>query len=143
MEGWERRDGDPAFVFADKMGKYYELEDPAGIFWDNFAPGDTQLFTDASVYGANWEDLQNGARSVLHGMTDGHNAVVGDKVASSAVGFVGRLERLDGQVVAFDARSQLGWECVAGTWKIKHEINYAWEVEPDAIQDTLGKRISR
>ena len=97
MEGWERRDGYPAFVFADKMGKFYDLENPAGIFWDNFAPGDTQLFTDARVYGENWESLQNDARSVLHGMTDGHNAVVGDKVASSAVGFVGRLERLDGR----------------------------------------------
>ena len=29
MEGGERRDGYPAFVFADKMGKYHELENPA------------------------------------------------------------------------------------------------------------------
>jgi len=143
MEGWERREGDPAFVFTEKMGKYYDLENPSGVYWDNFAPGATQLFNDAKVYGANWEDLQNEARSVLHGMTDGHNAVVGDKVASSAVGFVGRLERLDGNVVAFDARSQLGWSCVDGDWKIKHELNYAWEVEPETIESILGKRIGR
>lgn len=143
MEGWERREGDPAFVFTDKMGKYYDLEDAAGIYWDNYAPGDTQLFTDAGAYGANWEDLQNGARSVLHGMTQGHHVVVGDKVASSAVGFVGRLEQLDDTVVAFDARSQLGWACVNGTWKIKHELNYAWEVEPETIEKTLGRRISQ
>src|SRR5690606_27208780 len=122
-------EGDPAFVFTEKMGKFYDVEDPSGIYWDNFAPGDKQLFTDAVVYGANWQDLQNGARSVLHGMTDVYDAVVGDRVASSAVGFVGRLERLDGNVVAFDARSQLGWACVDGAWKIKHEINYAREVE--------------
>jgi hypothetical protein len=72
-------------------------------------------------------------------MTDGHSAVVGDKVASSAVGFVGRLERLDGQIVAFDARSQLGWEYVGGK-KIMHELNYAREVEPHAIEDRLGKQ---
>lgn len=142
MEGWERREGDPAFVFTEKMGKFYDVEDPSGIYWDNFAPGDKQLFTDAVVYGANWRDLQNGARSVLHGMTDVHDAVVGDRVASSAVGFVGRLERLDGNVVAFDARSQLGWACVDGAWKIKHEINYAREAEPGTIESTLGKRIS-
>jgi hypothetical protein len=72
MQGWERRDGDPAFVFVDKMAKYYDLNDPTGVFWDNFAPGDTQLFTDASVYGPNWEGLQNASRSILHGMTKGH-----------------------------------------------------------------------
>jgi hypothetical protein len=142
MEGWERREGDPAFVFVEKMGKYYDLEDPSGIYWDNFAPGDTQLFTDASVYGANWEGLQNEARSILHGMTDGHHAVVGDETASTAVGFVGQIERLDGEVLAFDARSQLGWVCVDGAWKIKHEVNYAWNVEPEAIETVLGKRMA-
>jgi hypothetical protein len=142
MEGWERREGDPEFVFAEKMGKFYDLENPQGVYWDNFAPGDTQLFTDASVYGANWEGLQNQARSILHGMTDGHHAVVGDDVASTAVGFVGRLEPLEGEVVAFDARSQLGWTCVDGTWKIRHELNYAWNVEPEAIENVLGKPLA-
>lgn len=141
MKGWERREGDPQFNFVQKMGKYYDLEEPGGVFWDNFAPGDKQLFSDASVYGPNWEDLQNAATSVLHGMTDGHHVVVGEKVASSAVGFVGRLERLDGTVMAFDARSQLGWACVNGIWKIKQELNYAWVVEPDEIENTLGKMI--
>jgi hypothetical protein len=143
MNGWERREGDPKFNFVEKMGKYYDLEQPGGVFWDNFAPGDKQLFSDASVYGPNWEDLQNAARSVLHGMTDGHHVVVGEKVASSAVGFVGRLERLDGTVIAFDARSQLGWACVNGIWKIKQELNYAWVVEPDEIENTLGKMIGQ
>lgn len=142
MQGWERNAGDPPFVFAEKMGKYYDLENPEGVFWDNFAPGDTQLFTDAGVYGANWEGLQNGARSVLHGMTDGHSAVVGTETASSAVGFVGLLEPLEGDVVAFDARSQLGWTCVDGVWKIKHELNYAWTMEREAVEDVLGKRLA-
>jgi hypothetical protein len=142
MEGWERRDGDPDFVFRDKMAKYYDLANPAGIFWDNFAPGETQLFTDAAVYGGNWEGLQNAARSILHGMRDG-GAVVGEGVASSTVGFVGRIERLTGEIVAFDARSQLGWECVDGIWKIKQELNYAWIVEPEAINPILGRRLQR
>ena len=42
-------------------------------------------------------------------------------------------------VVAFDARSQLGWEYVGGK-KIMHELNYAREVEPHAIEDRLGKQ---
>ena len=143
MQGWERRDGDPAFVFVDKMGKYYDLKDPTGVFWDNFAPGETQLFTDASIYGPNWEGLQNASRSILHGMTSGHAVLVSDNVASTTVGFVGKIERLCGAVLAFDARSQLGWQCVDGAWKIKQELNYSWLVEPDAIEATLGKVLDK
>jgi|TARA_A100001391_G_C5082334_1_gene280230 hypothetical protein len=139
MQGWERLEGDPDFVFAEKMGKYYDLADPSGVFWDNFAPGDTQLFTDAMVYGTNWEGLQNASRSILHGMTDGHAVLLSEDAASTAVGFVGRIERLSGEILAFDARSQLGWGCVDGTWKIKQELNYAWLVEPESIEATLGK----
>jgi hypothetical protein len=86
MEGWERREGDPAFVFAEKMGRYYDLKNTEGVFFDNFAPGDAQLFDDAAFYGANWEDLQNGARSVLHGVTEANDVIVGDTVASTTLG---------------------------------------------------------
>lgn len=140
MEGWERRDGDPDFVFAEKMARYYDLRDTNGVFYDNFAPGETQLFRDASVYGANWEGLQNAARSVLHGLTGANEALVGDDVASTTLGFVGQIDRLDGQIIAFDGRSQLGWACVGGAWKIRHELNYAWIVEPAEIAGFLGQR---
>ena len=140
MEGWERREGDPDFVFAEKMERYYDLDDPAGVFYDNFAPGETQLFRDASAYGANWEELQNAARSVLHGLTEANAALVGGDVASTTLGFVGRIDRLDGEVIAFDGRSQLGWACTAGSWKIRQELNTAWIVEPQDIADTLGQR---
>jgi hypothetical protein len=140
MEGWERREGNPTFVFAEKMARYYDLENTEGVFFDNFAPGETQLFRDAAVYGANWEDLQNSARSVLHGLTDANDVIVGDTVASTTLGFVGRIDRINGEVVAFDGRSQLGWTCTEGGWKIRHELNYAWVVEPEAIADKLGQR---
>jgi hypothetical protein len=139
MKGWERHEGDPSFVFSQKMGEYYDLENTDGVFYDNFAPGDKQLFRSAAGYGANWEGLQNAARSVAHGLTDGHNAIVSDSIASTTLGFVGRIDRLDGKVIAFDGRSQLGWQCVNGAWKIRHEMNYAWIVEPDAIEKFLGK----
>ena len=116
----------------------YDLDDPAGVFCDNFAPGETQLFRDASAYGANWEELQNAARSVLHGLTEANVALVGGDVASTTL--VGRIDRLDGEVIAFDGRSQLGWPCTAGSWKIRQELNTAWIVEPQDIADTLGQR---
>lgn len=139
MEGWERREGDPAFIFAEKMNRYYDLNAPDGVFYDNFAPGQTQLFRDASVYGANWEGLQNAARSILHGLTDANDAVVGETVASTTLGFVWLIDRLDGEVIAFDGRSQLGWVCTDGAWKIKHELNYAWVVAPEEITDLIGQ----
>ncbi|CAN7608461.1 hypothetical protein LJR255_004502 [Pararhizobium sp. LjRoot255] len=139
MTGWERHEGDPNFVFSEKMSEYYDLENTDGVFYDNFAPGETQLFRDAARYGANWEDLQNAARSVFHGLTEGHDAIVSDSIASTTLGFVGRINRLDGKIIAFDGRSQLGWQCVKGVWKIRHEMNYAWIVEPAAIEKFLGK----
>lgn len=140
MEGWERREGDPDFIFATKMARYYDLQNTTGVFYDNFAPGGSQLFGDGAIYGANWEGLQNAARSLTHGLTGMNEELVGTDVASTTLGFVGRIDRLDGQVIAFDGRSQLGWACVHGAWKIKHELNYAWIVEPEAIAATLGKR---
>ena len=44
MEGWEKRVGDPEFEFVKKMARYYDLEDPAGGFFDNFAPGQVFQF---------------------------------------------------------------------------------------------------
>ncbi|SFK17676.1 hypothetical protein [Celeribacter neptunius] len=137
MDGWERREGDPDFVFTNKMARYYDLEDPAGVFYDNFAPGETQLFRNGVRYGANWEDLQNAARSIRHGLTDGYEQMVDDNVASTTLGFVGLIDRLDGEEIAFDGRSQLGWKCDGGAWKIRHELNYAWVVEPKEIASFL------
>ena len=142
MEGWEKRIGDPDFVFADKMARYYDLEDPTGVFYDNFAPGDSQLFDNGAVYGANWEGLQAGAKSVLHALTEGHSELLGERISSTTIGFVGTIDRFDGTVIPFNGRSQLGWECDNGEWKIRQELNYAWIVEGETIQhyyDTLKK----
>lgn len=133
MTGWQRNEGDPPFVFTEKMKRYYDLNSPQGVFYDNFAPGAAQLFDNAAVYGANWQDLQNGARSILHALTGGHDQIVSDTVASTTVGFVGKIDRLSGEVIAFHARSQLGWVCTNAEWKIRHELNYAWVVQPEDI----------
>nr|WP_272214522.1 hypothetical protein [Marinicella sp. W31]MDC2880142.1 hypothetical protein [Marinicella sp. W31] len=74
-------------------------------------------------------------------MTDVNHAVVGRDVASSTIGFVGRIEPVNGEVIAFDTRSQLGWACIEGAWKIKQEMNYAWIVDAESIENTLGRRL--
>lgn len=133
MKGWERRDGDAPFVFEHRMKRFYNLSDPGGIFWDNFAPGETQLFDNALTYGRNWENLQNEARSLLHALTGGEAEIVGDGVASTTLGFTGILTKLDGEVLAFEGRSQLGWRLYDGSWRIAQELNYAWVVDESQI----------
>jgi ketosteroid isomerase-like protein len=133
MEGWERKQGDPKFVFTKKMNRYYDLKDISGIYYDNFAPGATQLFRNAAQYGENWQELQNAARSVRHALTGGDDVIVSKDVASTTLGFVGRIDRLDGKVIAFNGRSQLGWFCTDGSWKIHHELNFASVVNPEEI----------
>ena len=133
MKGWEKKVDSPEFIFATKMRRYYNLQDPTGIYWDNFAPGDNQLFDNAAIYGANWEGLQANAESVTHALTEGHSELVGDKVSSTTIGFVGTITQKSGGVIPFNGRSQLGWKCDAGEWKIHQELNYAWVVEAQEI----------
>ncbi|MBJ7537274.1 hypothetical protein [Marinomonas transparens] len=132
MMGWEKKKNAPEFIFANKMARYYNLKEPEGIYWDNFAPGEKQLFDNAVIYGANWEGLQAKAESVTHALTEGHSELIGDKVASTTIGFVGTITQKTGAIIPFNGRSQLGWQCDEGEWKIHQELNYAWVVK---VQD--------
>lgn len=86
MQGWDRRTGTAPFVFARKLDRDDDLHDPQGVFWDNFA-------SDASTCGSNRKPLHAQAKSILHVKTDAHEKLVGKDIASTAVAFVGRLER--------------------------------------------------
>lgn len=133
MKGWEKQKNAPEFIFENKMSRYYNLKDPKGIYWDNFAPGESQLFDDSSVYGANWEGLQANAETVTHALTEGFGELVGEKIASTAIGFVGTITQKNGGAIPFNGRSQLGWRCDNGNWKIHQELNYAWVVTEEEI----------
>ena len=133
LQGWELREGDPTFVFTEEMDRFYDLENPAGVFYDNFAPNDAPTFDNALNYGANWEAPVNNSRTILHALTDHNEQLVDDTVASTTLGFVGDITRLTGERITFDARSQLGWECTGGDWVIRHELNYASVVEPEVV----------
>ncbi|MCT7376801.1 hypothetical protein [Chelativorans salis] len=133
LKGWELRQGDPEFVFAEEMDRYYDLEDPQGVYYDNFAPNGAPTFDNAAEYGANWEAPVNSSRTIRHALTEHHDQIVGERVASTTLGFVGDIVRLTGERITFNARSQLGWECDSGEWVIRHELNSAWLVEPKEI----------
>jgi hypothetical protein len=140
LEGWERREGDPPFVFAKKMDRYYDLVNTKGVFYDNFSPNGAPIFNSSVEYGSNWESTVNSSRTILHALTGHNEQLVGDKVASTTLGFVGDITRLTGERIPFDARSQLGWECAEGEWVIRHELNYAWVVKPEAIAPFFNQK---
>jgi ketosteroid isomerase-like protein len=136
LEGWDKRPDDATFVFAEKLGQYYELNAP-GVFYDDFAPGQVTMRTPAE-YGAMWEGPFNLMRSATHGISDPVEAIMSDSVASSTLEFVARLENADGTVIAIIARSQLGWECISeGRWVIRHEHNSIRETTLEAIAEFL------
>jgi hypothetical protein len=123
LDGWERAPGDPAFVFAEKLARYYDLEGP-GVFYDDLAP-DGKTARRAIDYGALWEGPFNNMRSAHHAISDGPDAIIGNSVASTTLEFVARLEARDGAVTAIRDRSQLGWQCDGNRWVIRHEHNSA------------------
>ncbi|NUB44995.1 hypothetical protein GEU84_011405 [Fertoebacter nigrum] len=136
LEGWEKRRGDPTFVFAEKLGRYYELDSP-GVYYDDLAPGQATMRTPAE-YGAMWEGPFNAMLSALHGISDPVQAIVGDRVASTTLEFVAQLEAPDGTLTAIFDRSQLGWECATdGRWVIRHEHNSAREATVEDIAEFL------
>lgn len=136
LEGWEKRKGDPTFVFAEKLGRYYELDAP-GVYYDDLAPGQRTQKT-PSAYGAMWEGPFNSMMSARHGISDGVQALVGDRVASTTLEFVARLEAADGSITAIFDRSQLGWECTdADRWVIRHEHNSSRSATAEEIERYL------
>lgn len=141
LEGWERAPGDPAFVFADKLGRYYDL-DGQGVFYDDLAPN-FQTARRAIDYGAMWEGPFNNMRSAVHSISDGPDVIVGERIASSTLEFVARLEANDGTVTAIIDRSQLGWECTGERWVIRHEHNSARTVTKAEIAPFLARAEER
>ncbi len=85
--------GNGRFTFSEKLGRYYDLEAP-GVYFDDLAPGQETKRTPAS-YGTMWEGPFNAIRTVRHGFSDPVQAIVGERVASTTLEFVARLEAAD------------------------------------------------
>lgn len=129
LEGWERREGDPRFVFPEKLGRFYDFTGEGVIIHDSFDP-QKRIARSAAEYGSFFEAVFNGFRSARHAVTDGPHVVVGRDLATSSLEFVARLETNGGQVSGQRAQSQTVWRCTAGGWRIVREQN---AVAADAV----------
>jgi ketosteroid isomerase-like protein len=139
LEGWERRESDRRFVFADKLGRFYSNGSDLHLY-DDYDPQHRVART-AADYGGFWEGPFNNLRSARHAVTDGPDVLVGSELAATTLEFVARLESANGKVNSIRARSSLVWRREEDGWRIVREQNSVREVPPTEVQTALEKEL--
>jgi ketosteroid isomerase-like protein len=137
LEGWERREGDPRFVFREKLGRFYDFEGEGVVIHDSYDP-QKRVARSADEYGNFFEDAFNGFRSARHAVTDGPHVIVGRDLATSTLEFVARLEMPDGKISSMRAQSQTVWRCTPKGWRIVREQNAVAEVLPTDVERAIA-----
>lgn len=135
LEGWERREGDPPFVFAEKLARFYDFDGNGIVIHDSWDP-QKRVARSAREYGSFFEATFDSFKSARHAVTDGPHVIYGRDLAASSLEFIARLEAKDGQVNAARAQSQTVWRCTDKGWRIAREQNAVDDLEPataDAI----------
>ncbi|MET0405284.1 MAG: nuclear transport factor 2 family protein [Cystobacter sp.] len=122
LEGWERREADPPFVFSRQLGRFYSESDTGVRLYDDFDP-EHRVAHGASQYAAIFEPVFREARSARHAVVDGPWARQSGALGTSVLEFVVRLEGKEGALVAARTRSSLVWRCEKGRWNIVEEHN--------------------
>jgi ketosteroid isomerase-like protein len=138
LEGWERREGDGRFVFADKLGRFYSKGNDLHLY-DDYDPQHRVART-AAEYAAFWEGPFNSLKSARHAVTDGPDVLIDGGLAATTLEFVARLERPDGKVNSVRARSALVWRCEEGSWRIVREQNSVRDVPQAEVQAALEQK---
>ena len=135
LVGWEKREGDPPFVFSDKLGRFYDWTADDVLLYDDFDPKHRAVRS-AAEYGAIWEPLFDANRSVHHRIVDGPSVAYGADLAASNLTFAARITRGDGSAVGIRTFTLLVWRCTADGWKIVREHN-STVVLPDGDVDAV------
>ncbi|MBM0104861.1 nuclear transport factor 2 family protein [Steroidobacter sp. S1-65] len=122
LEGWERREGDPRFVFEEKLGRFYDFDGKGVVIHDSWDP-QKRVARSARQYGSFFEATFDSFKSARHAVTDGPHVIHGRDLATSSLEFIARLEGRDGKVNAARAQSQTVWRCTDKGWRIVREQN--------------------
>lgn len=139
LEGWERREGDPPFVFRQKLSRFYDFDGKGVVIHDSFDP-QKRVARSATEYGSFFEVAFNGFRSARHAVTDGPSVIVGRDLATSALEFVARLETPEGKVSTMRAQSQTVWRCTTTGWRIVREQNAVSEAPRADVERAIATR---
>jgi ketosteroid isomerase-like protein len=136
LEGWERREGDPPFVFAEKLARFYDFDGNGIVIHDSWDP-QKRVARSARQYGSFFEATFDSFKSARHAVTDGPHVIYGRDLAASSLEFIARLEAKDGQVNAARAQSQTVWRCTDKGWRIAREQNAVDDLEVAAADAIL------
>src|SRR5512138_3328204 len=69
LEGWERREGDPPFVFAEKLARFYDFDGNGIVIHDSWDP-QKRVARSAREYGSFFEATFDSFKSARHAVTD-------------------------------------------------------------------------
>ena len=138
LRGWERREMDGCFVFAERFRHLYSGCDDLHLY-DSYDPRH-RVARSAAEYGSFREGPFNALKSARHAVTDGPDVLSGGNLAATTLEFVARLERPDGEVSSIRARSALVWRCEEGTWRIVREQNAVRNVPHGEVEAALREQ---
>lgn len=137
LDGWERREGDPRFVFEEKLGRFYDFDGKGVVIHDSWDPK-KRVARSARQYGSFFEATFDSFKSARHAVTDGPHVIYGRDLATSSLEFIARLEAQDGTVNAARAQSQTVWRCTDKGWRIVREQNAVGDLDA-ATADAILK----
>lgn len=126
--GWEKKAGDPPFVFKNKLGKYYDFAAKDLILYDDFDPQHRVART-ADAYGDVWNQPFNSLISAEHKVVSGPEVLRSGRLAASQLTFAARLTMADKTEVGIRTTTSLVWRCGEQGWKIAREHNSSVRVD--------------
>jgi ketosteroid isomerase-like protein len=136
--GWEKKAGDPPFVFRDKLARYYDFDANDLILYDDFDPQHRVART-AQAYGEVWNRPFDSLVSAHHKVVSGPQVLRSGLLAASQLTFAARLTQADRSELGIRTTTSLVWRCGASGWKIAREHNSSVRVDGDALRRLMGE----
>lgn len=137
LEGWEKHTGED-FDFRDKVGQFYDWDNPATSLHDTFDP-QLRVAHSPQEWAEAFETPFQAMRSALHAVTDEPDVLVSGDVASATFQFCARLEAADGEVTGALCRASHVWGLKDGRWTIIREHTSCQLVPVDQVNALLNR----
>jgi ketosteroid isomerase-like protein len=136
--GWEKKEGDPPFVFRQQLAPYYDFSEKDLILYDDFDPQHRVART-ADAWGDVWNQPFNTVVSAHHKVLSGPDILRSGLLAASYMTWAARLTPADRSAVGIRSTTSLVWRCGAGGWKIAREHTSSVRVDASELRRLMGE----
>jgi ketosteroid isomerase-like protein len=137
LEGWEKQRGE-RWVFNDKVGHFYDWDNPATSLHDTFDP-QLRVAHSPHEWSEAFEPSFAAMNSALHAVTDEPDVLVSGDLAAANFEFCARLEAADGKVTGAVCRTSHVWGLKDGQWTIVREHTSCRVVPAEEVNALLDK----